>query len=166
MTQFNYDLIMQPNTVVHCDTEEKDRELSIWADSKGLRWGSGKDYLKYNNWHVYKKDTCYYLYAGEFSDVDFYKEEDYTILKYEDVVLNENVTDNKVKNPNVSHYDIWQGFEAIDVMKAILTKDEYVGYLKGNILKYQLRLGKKDDVSKEIVKIKDYQRELNSILGA
>ena len=75
------------------------------------------------------------------------------------------MTDNKVKNPNVSHYDIWLGFEAIDIMKAILTKDEYIGYLKGNILKYQLRLGKKDDVQKEIVKIKDYQRELNSILG-
>lgn len=74
------------------------------------------------------------------------------------------MTDNKVKNPNVSHYDIWSGFEAIDVMKAILTKEEYIGYLKGNILKYKLRDKGQDEADK--IKIKDYQRELNSILGA
>ena len=33
---------------------------------------------------------------------------------------------------------------------------------KGNILKYQLRLGKKDEVSKEIEKIEDYKRELKN----
>ena len=36
------------------------------------------------------------------------------------------------------------------------------GFLKGNILKYQLRLGKKDEVSKEIEKIEDYKRELKN----
>ena len=46
-----------------------------------------------------------------------------------------------------------------------LTEDEYKGFLKGNILKYQLRLGKKDNVDKEIIKIKDYQAELNNILS-
>ena len=51
--------------------------------------------------------------------------------------------------------------EAIDVIKLALTEEEYKGFLKGNILKYQLRIGKKDDVSREIEKIKDYQRELN-----
>jgi len=45
-----------------------------------------------------------------------------------------------------------------------VTKEEYVGYLKGNILKYQLRLAKKDNVDKEVIKIKDYTQELNSIL--
>lgn len=69
--------------------------------------------------------------------------------------------DNKAKNPNSKHYELWENFEAIDVIKLVLTEEEYKGFLKGNILKYQLRLGKKDDVSKEIEKIKDYQRELN-----
>jgi len=72
---------------------------------------------------------------------------------------------NKVKNKNVSHYNIWNGFEAIDLMKTILTREEYIGYLKGNIIKYQLRLGKKDDVSKEMVKINDYTAELNGMLS-
>lgn len=71
---------------------------------------------------------------------------------------------NKVKNPNAKHYELWHDFETIDIIKNVLTKDEYIGFLKGNILKYQLRLGKKDNVEKEMEKIKDYQNELNMIL--
>ena len=73
--------------------------------------------------------------------------------------------ENKAKNPNSKHYELWNDFEAIDVIKNILSKDEYIGFLKGNILKYQLRVGKKDNVEKEMEKIKDYQRELNEIIG-
>ena len=73
--------------------------------------------------------------------------------------------ENKVKNESISHYELWEGNEAIDVIKRILSKSEYIGFLKGNILKYQLRLGKKDNVEKEMIKIEDYTRELNSILG-
>ena len=69
---------------------------------------------------------------------------------------------NKAKNQKSKHYELWEGFEAIDVIKLVLTDEEYKGFLKGNILKYQLRLGKKDDVSKEIEKIEDYKRELKN----
>lgn len=71
---------------------------------------------------------------------------------------------NKVKNQNTKHYQLWNDFETIDIIKNVLTEEEYKGFLKGNILKYQLRLGKKDNVEKEMEKIKDYQNELNSIL--
>ena len=69
---------------------------------------------------------------------------------------------NKAKNPNSKHYELWEDFEAIDVIKLVLTDEEYKGFLKGNILKYQLRLGKKDEVLKEIEKIEDYKRELKN----
>lgn len=72
---------------------------------------------------------------------------------------------NKAKNPTSKHYELWSEFEAIDVLKTVLSKDEYIGFLKGNILKYQLRAGKKDNIEKEMEKIKDYQTELNFILG-
>lgn len=71
---------------------------------------------------------------------------------------------NKAKNPSSTHYHLWDGMESIDVIKKTLTLYEYVGWLKGNILKYQLRMGKKDDVEKEKLKIKTYQDELNYIL--
>lgn len=46
---------------------------------------------------------------------------------------------------NPSHYEIGQtGLEAIDVIEATLSKEQYIGYLRGNILKYQLRANKKN----------------------
>lgn len=71
---------------------------------------------------------------------------------------------NKAKNPNSTHYHLWDGMESIDVIKKTLALYEYIGWLKGNILKYQLRMGKKDDIEKEKMKIKTYQDELNYIL--
>lgn len=40
------------------------------------------------------------------------------------------------------------GIETIDFLQAKLTRDEFIGYLKGNVLKYGSRLGKKgaDDI--------------------
>lgn len=44
-----------------------------------------------------------------------------------------------------SHYSIGDtGVEAIDIIKSVLTKEQYIGYLRGNIIKYQLRANKKN----------------------
>ncbi|QQV90436.1 putative early protein [Olleya phage Harreka_1] len=66
-----------------------------------------------------------------------------------------------VKNPEAKHYELWNDFEAIDVIKASLTPEEYKGYLKGSILKYKLREKGQDESDK--VKSKDYQNELNHL---
>ncbi len=62
-----------------------------------------------------------------------------------------------------NHHLLWGDTQSIELIKDFLTKEEYKGFLKGNILKYQLRLGKKDDIPKELGKIKDYTNELNNL---
>lgn len=79
---------------------------------------------------------------------------------------NVNELNNKLKNQKASHYNLWLDTDSIDIIKAFLTNEEYIGALKFNILKYQLRLGKKDCIESDMEKIEDYKRELNSILGA
>ncbi len=51
-------------------------------------------------------------------------------------------SDDKINPP---HYKQTCGLdlEAIDIMKTILTTDQFVGYCAGNALKYRLRAGKK-----------------------
>ena len=63
------------------------------------------------------------------------------------------------------HYRLFPDskLEALDIIKFALTPEEYAGYLKGNELKYRLRIGKKDDPIKEVNKIKDYMSELERI---
>lgn len=58
-----------------------------------------------------------------------------------------NNTDTKytdeVHNPN--HYKLnGLNIEAVDVIKAVLTEEEFKGWCRGNALKYLMRAGKKD----------------------
>lgn len=69
--------------------------------------------------------------------------------------------DDPVKHP--THYRVWEGLEAIDAIKALLTREEYIGYLKGNLLKYRLRAGKKDSskIEQDISKSLQYEEFLS-----
>mgnify|MGYP000596532921 CR=1 FL=1 len=53
--------------------------------------------------------------------------------------------------------------EPILVMQDMFTKEELIGFLKGNILKYRLRMGHKDNVQKEMDKIKRYEDWLSMV---
>ena len=61
---------------------------------------------------------------------------------------------------NPSHYDLIpeKDIQAIDVIRAALTEDEFLGYCKGNSLKYLLRGGKKtnESDSKDAAKARQY----------
>ncbi len=56
-----------------------------------------------------------------------------------------------------SHYALFEDTEAIEVIARSLTKEEFRGYCMGNLLKYRLRCGKKDDVSQELNKADKYK---------
>jgi len=60
-----------------------------------------------------------------------------------------------VKSPK--HYMLFPDLEAIQGIKNILTPEEYIGYLKGNALKYRFRAGKKDDLQQDISKAEQYE---------
>lgn len=63
-----------------------------------------------------------------------------------------------------SHYTDG-GIETIAYIKAKLNREEYVGYLRGNILKYTSRLGKKDDMAQDAGKLAWYTQELTKFLN-
>lgn len=49
------------------------------------------------------------------------------------------------------------------VMESVLTTEEFIGFLKGNIIKYAMRQGRKD--SDDAGKLKHYQQKLREING-
>lgn len=53
------------------------------------------------------------------------------------------------------------GIQPWDVMQAVLTREEFVGYLKGNVIKYGMRQGKKG--SDDAQKAKHYKQKLNEV---
>ena len=50
-----------------------------------------------------------------------------------------------------------------DVMQAVLTHEEFIGFLKGNIIKYSMRDGKKDGARYDSVKAKHYVQKLKEV---
>lgn len=54
------------------------------------------------------------------------------------------------------HYKIG-GIEAIDVIRSRLTDEEFIGYLKGNILKYDLRASFKGSLIEDLEKSTVYK---------
>jgi hypothetical protein len=55
------------------------------------------------------------------------------------------------------HYAVFEDVEAIQVIASCMTQEMFKGYCLGNILKYRLRAGAKDDVMQELGKADKYQ---------
>lgn len=47
--------------------------------------------------------------------------------------------------------------QPLELMEAVLTREEFFGYLKGNMIKYAMRAGKKDAAQKDVTKYKQYK---------
>lgn len=63
-----------------------------------------------------------------------------------------------------SHYRVG-GYEAIDIIKAKLTPEEYRGYCKGNILKYIMRANYKEHHDQDCRKAAWYSEELSKCVA-
>ena len=68
-----------------------------------------------------------------------------------------NSSNDEVNNP--AHYNIG-AIECIDAIEAMLTFEEFVGYLRGNSLKYRWRFLYKDNPISDLSKASWYERKL------
>ena len=71
----------------------------------------------------------------------------------------DNIREDVVNKPN--HYQLFPDMEVIEAIKKLLTPEELEGYIKGNVLKYRLRAGKKDNTEQDIKKAMRYEEWLN-----
>lgn len=55
------------------------------------------------------------------------------------------------------------GVQPWDVMESVLSHEEFVGYLKGSIIKYGMRQGKKG--SEDAEKCRHFQQKLREVSG-
>lgn len=119
--KFNWKLILQPNTVIHCDTEAKAN--SLLSEVEG--WNN-------NYWKYYKDQTCYNIYPNAYGRLEYYKDKNYTILTYEDVLLK---GENDMKRINKNYYK--------DGLR-VTYEDDYIRIFKqfGTFILFDLFIGK------------------------
>ena len=67
-----------------------------------------------------------------------------------------------VNNPK--HYKGNKGIETIDFIENVLTREEFIGYLRGNIIKYQSRANLKGRKEEDLKKAKWYSDKLVEVL--
>jgi hypothetical protein len=81
----------------------------------------------------------------------------------ENVIELKNDAGNKFDNVNKpKHYNQFQT-EVIDIIKSCLTRSEYEGYLKGNLIKYRMRAGFKENRDEDLNKSNWYQDKLEGL---
>lgn len=144
---------------------KEDEEVNL----NELKYG---DFIKFRNGTLDKPKSlkkvmtsaglCYHITTDSISTIFYINgrlskdgtEHDYDIV---DIIPKEQAmteqAEDKVNHP--SHY-ISGGIECIEAIKASMSKDEYNGYLKGNVLKYVWRYKNKNNPAEDLKKAKVY----------
>ena len=109
-----------------------------------------------------------YLYTTpegvcEVSPLEITTASDSVIDKVYSLIAEDSDTENQKKDMiNPDHYKVHAN-ECIDEIQAMLTPEEFRGFLKGNFLKYRYRSGHKDDPEQEAKKSDWYMNKLMEV---
>lgn len=96
-------------------------------------------------------DNYEYTVEGKNGESEFFNEYELQLLGR----TREVAKPDAVNHPK--HYAVFEQLEAIEVIASSMTTEQFYGYCLGNILKYRLRAGGKDDVMQELGKADKYQ---------
>lgn len=114
-------------------------------------------------------NTCnYYTMDGEYYADDSEPDRDIFLMNDEEgestVERMEDALSKKVDDAiNPSHYKVNGLPEAIDIINHLMHREQYEGFLWGNILKYTYRFGRKGDKAETAGKIAWYATQLKEL---
>lgn len=168
--------------IYHTKTKKDYYALMVELEDKGAKWSGGKKPTDVEKWDNHKENTCVcskggtltYAKIGFFEDVypdvpiETYKAkpkyrdgEYFRMPKIKPSSQSPISDDDTVNSPK--HYTRGD-IELIDIMEDQMTPDEFMGYLKGNVTKYNYReLDKNQD--EDIAKAEWYQKKLKEFVA-
>lgn len=101
--------------------------------------------------------------------LDNFKEEIFDFDSFEEILairdaINEYFDDDEIKEPDEPTYYTENGCSPLTAMKkGLISHEEYIGFIKGNVIKYLVRAGKKDnsiqDIDKAIIYLQYLKKE-------
>lgn len=130
-----------------------DNDFELWTKSIEDKTESINTTVKWNdNGNLEVKDNYEIKVPDELLD-----DSESDLVGYLGNEINQRrLNSNDVQQRKRSYYTGSKGDDLLDYMFAQFTPEEAQGFIKMNIIKYASRLGKKDDVVKELDKIIDY----------
>lgn len=79
------------NYVMHCRTPEDAQTFTEHLTILGKSWCNHESYRDNIQYYRYEERTCYNFNDGKISDIDWYLENGYTILEFEDFEWDDDV---------------------------------------------------------------------------
>ena len=146
---------IKENTVIHCETEQEAERILGMAHELGYKWWTGRSYENNTGWNVYKSKMCCDLFEGAYSDYDYFKNKNYTIIPstqiadlrtkstdwtpaHEDIeAMNQKASETQIGG---SHYSEM----AIQPIEFIHKNG--LSFIQGNIIKYVCRYKSKGGI--------------------
>lgn len=129
-----------------------------WLEKKDVTTFSYDFFTVAGSFYSDRRDANRDIVPVEEVDLEFEGKDDGTIERMEDA-LNKKVED--AVNP--SHYKVEGLSEAIDIINHLMHREQYEGFLWGNILKYAYRYGRKGDKAETAGKIAWYATQLKEL---
>ena len=155
--EMKYDKEFFNNTKIKIESEEHNRYVQRLAFKAGWFW-----LFDDNNQQTVNPD-CRYLYFCHSGFIAYHsiidinefnshanKEIFITMPAKEDGPVND-----IVQNPR--HYELFDDTQVIEIIASSMSTEAFHGYCLGNVLKYRLRAGNKDDATQEIAKADKYK---------
>lgn len=98
---------------------------------------------------------CYFTLEGHYYSCCINSNKDIALLEGEDRAKTDAI--------NPAHYRVEGIPEAIEIMQGLMTKEQFEGFLLGNIIKYSYRYGRKGDKAETMGKIVWYAQKLKEL---
>lgn len=93
--------------VIHCPTSEQATQLCKLLHDNGYTWSSNEKYSTKTEWRIYTTDTCYNISSGTFASLDWYKNNGYNIISYDDFF---NLMPKYFVIKKVQHNPLWKEY--------------------------------------------------------
>lgn len=145
-------------TVVAIDDSDKSYPITVKWDESRYKIGIDLSTFTEDGFLFQSDKTENTKITKVKADMEFKEKNDGTIERMEDA-LNKKVED--AVNP--AHYKVEGLPEAIDIINHLMHREEYEGFLWGNILKYAYRFGRKGDKAETAGKIEWYAKQLKEL---
>ena len=129
------------------------------AESLGYKWWTGKKYeADDTEWNVYKSKTCYYLFDGSYSDCDYFKNKNYTIIPSTQIADLEptNEAIKEMKKEKASETQVGGNhYSEMAIQPTEFIHKNNLSFIQGNIIKYVCRYKSKGGIE-DLNKAKHY----------
>lgn len=119
-----------------------------------VKWAKGSPYADSHS---------IFTLQGHYNDGVETDNDIHLLAEEEDIVKEDKIKTDDAVNP--AHYQVEGIPEAIEIMAHLMTKEQFEGFLWGNIIKYAYRYGRKGDKAETAGKIAWYAKKLEEVVG-